>query len=144
MSGTDPEEPTQPPPPSTPNWETYQQPSTPSYPQAPYGQQPYGQQPYGQQPYGGAASPYGPVLTPHPEANTAMIMGAQGICFSVAANTALHILTQILKHGRVRRSRIGIVAEQTPIPARLAYATGLTQGSGVRIREVETGSPAER
>jgi hypothetical protein len=80
MSGTYPEEPTQPPPPSTPNWETYQQPSAPSYPQAPYGQQPYGQQPYGQhpygqQPYGGAASPYGPVLTPHPEANSAMIMG---------------------------------------------------------------------
>jgi S1-C subfamily serine protease len=76
--------------------------------------------------------------------NTAMIMGAQGICFSVAANTALHILTQILAHGRVRRSRIGIVAEQTPIPARLAYATGLTQGSGVRIREVEAGSPADQ
>jgi S1-C subfamily serine protease len=76
--------------------------------------------------------------------NTAMIMGAQGICFSVAANTALHVLTQILAHGRVRRSRIGIVAEQTPIPARLAYATGLTQGSGVRIRDVEAESPAAK
>ena len=79
MSGTDPEEPTQPTPPP-PSWETYQQPSTPSYPQAPYGQAPYGQAPYGQapygqQPYGGAQSPYGPVLTPHPEANSAMIMG---------------------------------------------------------------------
>ena len=40
--------------------------------------------------------------------NTAVIMGAQGICFSVAANTALHVLTQILAHGRVRRARIGI------------------------------------
>ena len=29
--------------------------------------------------------------------NTAMIIGAQGICFSVAANTALHVLTQILR-----------------------------------------------
>ncbi len=76
MSGTDPEEPTTPPPP--PSWDTYQQPTTPSYPQAPHGQAAYGQQPYGQQPYGGAyspISPYGPVLTPHPEANSALIMG---------------------------------------------------------------------
>jgi hypothetical protein len=70
MSGTDPEEPATPPPPPPPSWETYQQPTTPSYPQAPYGQAPYGQQPYG-----GANSPYGPVLTPHPEANSALIMG---------------------------------------------------------------------
>jgi S1-C subfamily serine protease len=76
--------------------------------------------------------------------NTAMILGAQGICFSVAANTALHVLTQILAHGRVRRARIGIVAEQTPLPARLVYRTGLTQSSSVRIREVQPGSPADR
>jgi S1-C subfamily serine protease len=76
--------------------------------------------------------------------NTAMIIGAQGICFSVAANTALHVLTQILAHGRVRRARIGIVAEQTPLPARLVYRTGLTQSSSVRIREVQPGSPADK
>ena len=40
--------------------------------------------------------------------NTAMIMGAQGICFSVASNTALLVLTQLLAHGKVRRGRIGI------------------------------------
>ncbi len=75
--------------------------------------------------------------------NTAMIIGAQGICFSVAANTALHVLTQILAHGRVRRARIGIVAEQTALPARLIYKTGLTQSGGVRIREVQPDSPAD-
>jgi len=75
--------------------------------------------------------------------NTAMILGAQGICFSVAANTALHVLTQILAHGRVRRARIGIVAEQTPLPPRLAYRTGLKQESGVLIREVQPTSPAD-
>jgi S1-C subfamily serine protease len=75
--------------------------------------------------------------------NTAMIIGAQGICFSVAANTALHVLTQILAHGRVRRARIGIVAEQTTLPARLAYRAELNQSSGVRIREVQPGSPAD-
>jgi S1-C subfamily serine protease len=74
--------------------------------------------------------------------NTAVIMGAQGICFSVASNTALHALTQILAHGRVRRARIGIVAEQTPLPPRLAYKAGLAQSSAVRVREVQEGSPA--
>jgi S1-C subfamily serine protease len=74
--------------------------------------------------------------------NTAVIMGAQGICFSVASNTALHALTQILAHGRVRRARIGIVAEQVPLPPRLAYKAVLSQSSAVRVREVQEGSPA--
>jgi S1-C subfamily serine protease len=74
--------------------------------------------------------------------NTAVIMGAQGICFSVASNTALHVLTQILAHGRVRRARIGVVAEQVPLPARIAYKAALSQPSAVRVREVQDGSPA--
>ncbi len=74
--------------------------------------------------------------------NTAVIMGAQGICFSVASNTALHALTQILAHGRVRRARIGIVAEQVPLPPRVAYRAELKQSSAVRIREMQPDSPA--
>jgi len=74
--------------------------------------------------------------------NTAVIMGAQGICFSVASNTALHVLTQILAHGRVRRARMGIVAEQVPLPPRVAYRVELKQPSAVRIREIQTDSPA--
>ncbi|MDQ4054503.1 MAG: DUF4190 domain-containing protein, partial [Actinomycetota bacterium] len=62
MSGNDPEERPQPPQPP-PSWETYQQPASPAYPPAP------GQHPYGQPAYGF----YGQV--PHPEANTALIMG---------------------------------------------------------------------
>jgi S1-C subfamily serine protease len=74
--------------------------------------------------------------------NTAVIHGAQGICFSVASNTALHVLTQILAHGRVRRARIGVAAEQVPLPPRLAYRAGLSQQSAVRIREILPDSPA--
>ena len=76
--------------------------------------------------------------------NTAMIAGAQGICFSVAANTALHVLGQILAHGRVRRGRIGIVAEQVTLPRRLRDLSGLVQSSGVHVRDVATDSPADR
>src|SRR5437773_1045421 len=58
--------------------------------------------------------------------NTAVIMGAQGICFSVAANTAQHVLTQVLQHGRVRRARLGVAGDQMALPQRLKSRTGLT------------------
>lgn len=74
--------------------------------------------------------------------NTATILGAQGICFSVAANTALLVLTQILQHGRVRRARLGIAAEQMPLPARLRHLAGVTQASAVRVHEVVAEGPA--
>jgi S1-C subfamily serine protease len=75
--------------------------------------------------------------------NTAVIMGAQGICFSVASNTALHVLTQILRHGRVRRASLGIEGAQTHIPRHVARFAGTEQKSGVRVMAVITGGPAE-
>jgi S1-C subfamily serine protease len=69
-------------------------------------------------------------------------MGAQGICFSVASNTAQHVLTQVLQHGRVRRARLGIAGDQVQVPQRLRVKAGLAQGAGVRVVEVQTGSPA--
>lgn len=74
--------------------------------------------------------------------NTAVIMGAQGICFSVASNTAQHVLTQILAHGRVRRARLGVAGEQVHLPQWIKASTGLTQGAGVLVVEVQPGSPA--
>ena len=74
--------------------------------------------------------------------NTAVIMGAQGICFSVASNMAQHVLTQVLQHGRVRRARLGIAGDQVNLPQRLRVRSGLTQESGVRVVEVQPGSPA--
>ncbi len=75
--------------------------------------------------------------------NTAVILGAQGICFSVASNTALHVLTQILRHGRVRRASLGIEGAQTHIPRHLARFAGVEQKSGVRVMTTVTGGPAE-
>lgn len=76
--------------------------------------------------------------------NTATIMGAQGICFSVASNTALHVLQQILKHGRVRRGRIGIAGEQVLMTQRMRHQASLDQKSAVRIATVLERSPAAR
>jgi len=74
--------------------------------------------------------------------NTAMITGAQGICFSVASNTALLVLTQILSHGRVRRAAIGIHGQQTVIPRHIARHADVSQGSGIRVMDVQKDSPA--
>lgn len=75
--------------------------------------------------------------------NTAMISGAQGICFSVAANTARHVLSQIIAHGRVRRGRFGIAGEQVPLSQRVRDLTRTRQPSGVLVRDVSAGSPAD-
>src|ERR1700752_1687298 len=76
--------------------------------------------------------------------NTAVIMGAQGICFAVAANTASFVLGELVRHGRVRRAFIGISAQQTAVPARLRHAAGLVQESAVMVATVESGSAADR
>ena len=76
--------------------------------------------------------------------NTAVIMGAQGICFAVAANTANFVLGELVRHGRVRRAYIGIAAQQFAVSRRRRHATGLAQESAVMIASVEPGSPAGR
>jgi S1-C subfamily serine protease len=76
--------------------------------------------------------------------NTAIIQGAQGICFAVAANTAKFVLGELVRHGRVRRAFIGIGAQQTAIPRRWQLAAGLTQASAATISASEPGSPANR
>jgi len=74
--------------------------------------------------------------------NTAIIVGAQGICFAVASNTASFVVTELIRHGRVRRASIGVAGQTVPLPRRVVYAAGLTKGSGVVIAGVEAGSPA--
>jgi len=75
--------------------------------------------------------------------NTAVIQGAQGICFSVASNTALYVLTQVLQHGRVRRASLGIEGAVTHIPRHVARFAGVDQPSGVRVMAVTKEGPAE-
>jgi S1-C subfamily serine protease len=89
----------------------------------------------------------GPLVSSHGQVigiNTAIIQGAQGICFAVAANTANFVLGELVRHGRVRRAYIGISAQQTTIPRRIQLANGLTQGSAATITASEPGSPANR
>ena len=76
--------------------------------------------------------------------NTAIIPGAQGICFATAVDTAEWVLAQLLQHGRVRRAWLGIAGFNAPLARRVARHYELENISGVRIRSIEPGSPAAR
>jgi S1-C subfamily serine protease len=76
--------------------------------------------------------------------NTAIIMGAQGICFAIGANTAKFVLGELVRHGRVRRAYIGISAAHTALPRRLRHEAGVVQESAVVVAGVEPASPADR
>jgi len=74
--------------------------------------------------------------------NTAIISGAQGICFAVAANTANFVLGEMIRHGRVRRAWIGVGAGTIPLPRRAILRLALSQQTCSMITSVEPGSPA--
>ena len=74
--------------------------------------------------------------------STAIIRGAQGICFAIASNTAAFVTGQILRFGMVRRGWIGVAAGTVPLPRRVADALGAPQATAVMIRSVEPGGPA--
>ncbi len=74
--------------------------------------------------------------------NTAVIMGAQGICFAVASNTAQFVLSEIIQHGRVRRAYIGVSGQTAPVPRRHARAAGIDNASGAMIAALEAQGPA--
>ncbi|MBB3317996.1 MULTISPECIES: trypsin-like peptidase domain-containing protein [unclassified Rhizobium] len=76
--------------------------------------------------------------------NTAVIQGAQSIAFSVASNTAKHVVSELLRFGHVRRAYIGIAADTVELHRRIALQAGLAQTTAVRLRRVETDSPAAR
>ena len=75
--------------------------------------------------------------------NTAVIMGAQGICFAVASNTAQYVLSEIIQHGRVRRGYIGIAAQTASVPRRHARYAGIENETGATISSVEPDGPAD-
>lgn len=76
--------------------------------------------------------------------NTAIIAAAQGICFATASDTAQWVIAQLLQHGRVRRGWLGIAGFNAPLSRRVARFHGLQNESGVRIRVIESDSPASR
>ncbi|TCL71285.1 trypsin-like peptidase domain-containing protein [Rhizobium sp. BK251] len=76
--------------------------------------------------------------------NTAVIQGAQSIAFSVASNTAKHVVSELLRFGQVRRAYIGIAADTVDLQRRIALEAGVSQSTAVRLRRVEPDGPAKQ
>jgi len=76
--------------------------------------------------------------------NTAVITGAQGICFAVASSTAQFVIGEIIRHGRVRRAYIGVGAATHVLPRRLALRHELTQATGALLTNIESEGPADQ
>jgi len=74
--------------------------------------------------------------------NTAIIALAQGIGFSIPANTARWVVSQILTHGRVRRGFLGIAGRQRPLERRIVRFHGLNKNNAVEVLSVEPRGPA--
>lgn len=76
--------------------------------------------------------------------NTAIIQGAQGICFAVASNTAQFVLSEIIRHGYVRRAYVGVSGQTAPVPRRHAVLAGVENKMGALLMQIEPDGPAAR
>ncbi len=76
--------------------------------------------------------------------NTAIIGGAQGLCFAVPINTAKAITPQLMNTGRVRRGWLGVEAQTQPLAPALTRRLGLVAASGVLVVRVGSGGPGAR
>jgi S1-C subfamily serine protease len=76
--------------------------------------------------------------------NTAMIPSAQGLSFAIAVNTARYVAAQLIQHGQVRRSYIGIKGQNIALPQRLIRQLELQSTHGIMVIEVTPEGPADR
>ncbi|MCP3373951.1 S1C family serine protease [Bradyrhizobium cajani] len=89
----------------------------------------------------------GPLVSSNAEVigiNTAIINGAQGICFAVASNTAQFVLSEIIRHGYVRRAYIGVAGQTAPVPRRHAVLAGVENKMGALLAQIEPDGPAAK
>jgi len=76
--------------------------------------------------------------------NTAMIMGAQGICFAIGADTAEFVASRLIRDGRIRRSYVGLLGQSVPLHRRIVRYYDLPISSALLVEGVVKGGPAER
>jgi S1-C subfamily serine protease len=76
--------------------------------------------------------------------NTAIIQGAQGICFAIPVNTMRWVVTQLIREGKVVRGFLGISGQTVPLPVRVVRYFQLGHDAGVQVIDVSPKSPAHR
>jgi S1-C subfamily serine protease len=74
--------------------------------------------------------------------NTAIIAGAQGICFAIPSRTAEFVASRLMHDGRVRRAHIGIAGQTIRLTRRQADHYHLAAPGAVLVTNVEAASPA--
>ncbi|HLI20160.1 MAG TPA: trypsin-like peptidase domain-containing protein, partial [Stellaceae bacterium] len=68
--------------------------------------------------------------------NTAIIAMAQGICFSISADTVAFVAARLIREGRVRRCYIGVAGQNVPIARKVVRFHRLERESGVLAQNV--------
>ena len=74
--------------------------------------------------------------------NTATIMGAQGICFAIGADTAEFVASRLIRDGHVKRSYIGVTGQGVRLHRKIVRYYDLPVDSGMLLFEVVPDSPA--
>ncbi len=89
----------------------------------------------------------GPLITTRGEVvgvATAIILGAQGLCFATPINTAQYVVPRLIRDGRIHRGWLGIAGQNMKVPPHAAHLLGMKKEQGVLVVAVEPRSPAER
>jgi len=76
--------------------------------------------------------------------NTATIMQAQGLCFSISINSAKDIANMLIREGRVRKAFLGIQMQDVNLHQRVINFHHLENKKGVFVAGVEKNSPADK
>ncbi|HVS77964.1 MAG TPA: trypsin-like peptidase domain-containing protein [Steroidobacteraceae bacterium] len=76
--------------------------------------------------------------------NTAVAGGAQGICFAIGIDTAVEVAYQLMRHGRVLRSRLKLAGQTITLDRRILRALERTEPGAVMVSEVLPDGPAQR
>jgi S1-C subfamily serine protease len=76
--------------------------------------------------------------------NTAVIAGAQGICFAIPSRTAQFVASRLMRDGRVRRAYLGVAGQTVRLTRRQAERYHLAAPGAVLVTSIEPDSPAAR
>jgi len=76
--------------------------------------------------------------------NTATIMQAQGLCFSISINSAKDIANMLIREGRVRKAYLGVNMQDVNLHQRVINFHHLENKRGIYVMSIEKNSPAEK
>jgi S1-C subfamily serine protease len=74
--------------------------------------------------------------------NTAVAGWAQGICFAIGIDTASDVAQQLMRYGRVRRSRLRVAGQTVTLERRVFRQLDRAIAGAVMVLDAEIGGPA--